>query len=134
MIRIIITGAAGRMGRHLVANIAASDDLQLTGATEYPGSEFQGIDAGSVAGVKPLGVKITPELAPLLDNADAVIDFSTGDVIGNAHMAAAKGLAIVIGTTALTGTTKRNSTGSPTTAHGSSRPPISVWESTCCST
>ena len=102
MIRIIITGAAGRMGRHLVANIAASDDLKLTGATEYSGSEFLGIDAGSVAGVKPLGVKITPELAPLLDNADAVIDFSTGDVIGNARMAAAKGLAIVIGTTALT--------------------------------
>ena len=107
MIRIIITGAAGRMGRHLVANIAASNDLQLTGATEYPGSEFLGIDAGSVAGVKPLGVKplgvkITPELAPLLDNADAIIDFSTGDVIGNAKMAAAKGLAIVIGTTALT--------------------------------
>ena len=72
MIRIIITGAAGRMGRHLVANIAASDDLQLTGATEYPGSEFQGIDAGSVAGVKPLGVKITPELAPM----DWIITFS----------------------------------------------------------
>ena len=53
MIRIIITGAAGRMGRHLVVNIAAADDLQLTGATEYPGSEFQGIDAGSVAGMEP---------------------------------------------------------------------------------
>jgi len=38
MIRIIVTGAAGRMGRHLVANIAESDDLTLTGATEYPGS------------------------------------------------------------------------------------------------
>ena len=34
MIRIIITGAAGRMGRRLVANIAESGDLQLAGATE----------------------------------------------------------------------------------------------------
>ena len=102
MIRIIVIGAAGRMGRHLVACIAASNDLQLTGATEYSGSEFLNIDAGSVAGVQPLGVKITSELLPLLDNADAVIDFSTGDVVGNAKLAAAKGLAIVIGTTALT--------------------------------
>lgn len=102
MIRIIITGAAGRMGRRLVANIAESGDLQLAGATERPGSEFLGMDAGSVAGVQPLGVKITDSLAPLFDQADAVIDFSTGTVVENARQAAAKGLAVVIGTTALT--------------------------------
>ena len=102
MIRIIITGAAGRMGRRLVANIAESGDLQLAGATERPGSEFLGMDAGSVAGVQPLGVRITENLAPLFDQADAIIDFSTGTVVENAKLAAAKGLAIVIGTTALT--------------------------------
>ena len=102
MIRIIITGAAGRMGRRLVANIAEAGDLQLAGATERPGSEFLGMDAGSVAGVQPLGVKITENLAPLFDQADAIIDFSTGAVVENAKLAAAKGLAIVIGTTALT--------------------------------
>ena len=102
MIRIIITGAAGRMGRRLVANIAEAGDLQLAGATERPGSEFLGMDAGSVAGVQPLGVKITENLAPLFDQADAIIDFSTGTVVENAKQAAAKGLAIVIGTTALT--------------------------------
>ena len=102
MIRVIITGAAGRMGRRLVANIAESEDLQLTGATEWSGSEFLGLDAGSVAGVQPLGVKITNDFAALVDNADAVVDFSTGDVVANAKIAAAKGLAIVIGTTALT--------------------------------
>ena len=102
MIRIIITGAAGRMGRRLVANLAEAGDLQLAGATERPGSEFLGMDAGSVAGVQPLGVKITENLAPLFDQADAIIDFSTGTVVENAKQAAAKGLAIVIGTTALT--------------------------------
>lgn len=102
MTKIIITGAAGRMGRHLVANIASSEDLVLTGATEWSGSEFLGMDAGSVAGVKALGVAITPELDPLLDNADVVVDFSTGDVVDNARKAAAKNVAVVIGTTALT--------------------------------
>lgn len=101
MIRIIIAGAAGRMGRRLVANIAESQDLVLTGATERTGSEFLGLDAGAVAGVRPLGVKITENFAALLDGADAVIDFSTGHVIENARLAAAKGLSIVIGTTAL---------------------------------
>ena len=102
MIRIIIAGAAGRMGRRLVANIAESEDLALAGATERPGSEFLGLDAGAVAGVRPLGVGITENFAELLDSADAVIDFSTGRVIENARLAAAKGLSIVIGTTALT--------------------------------
>ncbi len=102
MIRIIIAGAAGRMGRRLVANIAESEDLALAGATERAGSEFLGLDAGSVASVRPLGVRITENFEELLDGADAVIDFSTGRVIENARLAAAKGLSIVIGTTALT--------------------------------
>ncbi len=107
MIRIIITGAAGRMGRRLVANIMESQDLKLTGATERAGSEFLGLDAGSVAGCAPAGVKITDDFAPLVEHADAVIDFSTGAVIENARIAAAKGLSIVIGTTALTAADKQ---------------------------
>lgn len=102
MIRIIVTGAAGRMGRRLVANIAESGDLKLAGATERPGSEFLGLDAGTVAGVAPQGVRITDDFAGLVSQADAVIDFSTGAVIANARLAASKGLSIVIGTTALT--------------------------------
>ena len=102
MIRIIVTGAAGRMGRRLVANIAEAEDLKLAGATERPGSEFLGLDAGAVAGVAPQGVRITDDLAGLVDQADAVIDFSTGAVIANARLAASRGLSIVIGTTALT--------------------------------
>jgi len=90
------------MGRHLVANIAESQDMKLVGATERPDSEFIGMDAGSVAGVPSLGVKISADFPALLGNADAVIDFSTGAVIQNARLAAAKGLSIVIGTTALT--------------------------------
>jgi 4-hydroxy-tetrahydrodipicolinate reductase len=47
MIRVVISGAAGRMGRHLISNIVSSGDMTLAGATEREGSEFLGMDAGS---------------------------------------------------------------------------------------
>ena len=105
MLRIIITGAAGRMGRRLVANLAEDPALELAGATEYPGSSLIGADAGELAGAGVLGVKIVPSLEEAFANGgkvDAVIDFSTGAVVDNAKLAAEKGAGIVIGTTALT--------------------------------
>ena len=103
MIRTIITGSAGRMGKALVAAIAANPEFQLAGATEYPASPFIGQDAGTVAGVAALDVPISASLSPeMLANADAIIDFSTGNVLENARAAAKAGLSIVIGTTALT--------------------------------
>lgn len=103
MIRTIITGSAGRMGKALVAAIAADPEFKLAGATEYPASPVIGQDAGTVAGVAALGVPVSASLTPeMLANADAIIDFSTGNVLENARAAAKAGLSIVIGTTALT--------------------------------
>ena len=102
MLNIIITGAAGRMGRFLVANVASDPELTLVGATEWAQSEFLGIDAGSLAGVGELGVKISSELKDSIQNADAVVDFSTGSVLEHARICAENNKAIVIGTTALT--------------------------------
>ncbi len=101
MIRTIVIGAAGRMGRMFVSNIMASDDLELTGAVEWSGCPELGKDAGLLAGCGEAGVKITAELKPLLANADAIIDFSTGCVVADAEMAVDNNCAIVIGTTAL---------------------------------
>ena len=63
MIRVVITGAAGRMGRMLVAAAAADPEFKLVGATEYAGSEFIGQDAGRLAGVAELGVKLENSLS-----------------------------------------------------------------------
>ncbi len=101
MIRIVIVGAAGRMGRHLITNIMKSSDLKLAGAVEYAASPFLGQDAGVVAGMGESGVKITADLKEAVKNADSIIDFSTGNVIENATVAAAAGLSIVVGTTGL---------------------------------
>jgi len=100
-IKVVITGAGGRMGRRLVARVVEADDMELVGATEYPESPLIGKDAGIVAGVGELGVAVSADLASCLDGADAVVDFSTGDVAGNAEAAVSAGAAVVIGTTAL---------------------------------
>lgn len=101
MIRIIIIGAAGRMGRRLVANTLESQDLTLTGAIEVSGNPLLGSDAGAVAGSRECGVKITDNLSAALKNADVIIDFSTGSVVANVTAAVEAGCAAVIGTTAL---------------------------------
>ncbi len=101
MINITIVGAAGRMGKRLIANIAESEDLKLSGAIEYSESPFLGMDAGIVAGIAEQGVKISADIADALGNSDAIIDFSTGNVLNNAKQAVDNNCAVVIGTTAL---------------------------------
>ncbi len=98
---IVIVGAGGRMGKRLVARVMEAADMELVGATEYSGSPLLGKDAGLVAGVGEAGVEISAELAPCLERADAIIDFSTGDVAANAEAAVAAGAAVVIGATAI---------------------------------
>lgn len=100
MNRVVIVGSAGRMGKRLVYNILESEDMELAGAVECEGNPVLGQDAGMVAGHSDSGVKIESELN--LENADAVIDFSTGGtVLKNARNAVKNNCSVIIGTTAL---------------------------------
>ncbi len=101
MLKIVIVGAAGRMGRMLIDQVAQADDLELVGAIEYAGSSLLGADSGVIAGTGANNVLISADLAAVLPGADAVIDFSTGDVVGAARLAAEYKVSSVIGTTAL---------------------------------
>ena len=103
MIRTVIIGAAGRMGRMLVANVAKNANFELAGATEYAGSPDLGQDAGVLAGVGELGVKITSDLGEILKTRpDAVINFATAGVMEATKAAVASGAAVVIGSTLIT--------------------------------
>lgn len=82
MIRTVVVGAAGRMGRMLVAHVMADADLELCGALEAEGSPLLGQDAAAVAGLQPCGVPITADAQAAFANADAVIDFTPGIHIG----------------------------------------------------
>lgn len=102
MIRTVVVGAAGRMGRRLVANLLESGTLKLAGAVECPDSPFLGQDAGAVAGCGNAGVVITADLADALKGASAVINFATTGVVEGTRLAAESGCSAVVGTTALT--------------------------------
>ncbi|PIP03191.1 MAG: 4-hydroxy-tetrahydrodipicolinate reductase [Zetaproteobacteria bacterium CG12_big_fil_rev_8_21_14_0_65_54_13] len=98
-IRVIVVGASGRMGRMLVRAVAESRHGLLAGATERPGSEFVGRDAGELAGVETLAVRIVDDINACAD-ADVLIDFTApAATLKHAAFAAGRGMGMVIGTT-----------------------------------
>ncbi len=100
--RLIVAGASGRMGRTLVQAIAASAGVTLAGAIEAPGSPAIGRDAGELAGIGANGVALAADIAPLIDRADGVIDFTVPAAsVALAERVAGTGLVHVIGTTGL---------------------------------
>jgi 4-hydroxy-tetrahydrodipicolinate reductase len=100
--RLIVAGAGGRMGRTLVKAIAETKGLVLAGALEDARSPLIGWDAGTLAGVSEIGVKLVGDAAPLIEKADGIVDFTipTATVALNA-VAAQAGKVHVIGTTGL---------------------------------
>ncbi len=75
-LRLGVCGAAGRMGRRVVAAVAADPGWKLVAALEAPGHPALGQDAGVYAGTPPLGVFISQELSPG-NIPEVMIDFST---------------------------------------------------------
>ncbi|MFH4268471.1 4-hydroxy-tetrahydrodipicolinate reductase, partial [Acinetobacter baumannii] len=74
--RIGILGAGGRMGRILIQAVQQAG-YQLGAAVVRPESTLIGADAGELAGIGSIGVKLTGSLAEVLKDCDVVIDFST---------------------------------------------------------
>lgn len=102
MARVTVLGASGRMGTALIRLIAAGGEHQLVGALGEPGDPSLGRDAGQVAGLDPLGVMITDDLAAALDGCHVAIDFTAAVVTArHAQACAADGHALVVGTTGL---------------------------------
>ncbi len=104
MARIAVLGASGRMGTALIRLIAAGGEHQLAGALGEPGDPALGRDAGQVAGLDPVGVRITASLQEALrgggHGTQVVIDFTAPSVTArHAEACAAAGQALVVGTT-----------------------------------
>jgi 4-hydroxy-tetrahydrodipicolinate reductase len=98
--RLVVTGAAGRMGRMLVKLIAETPGVALAAAIERAGSAAIGEDAGQLAGLGATGVTISDDpLAAMLD-VDGVVDFSSpASSVETAALAAQARIAYVVGTT-----------------------------------
>jgi 4-hydroxy-tetrahydrodipicolinate reductase len=79
MIRVAVAGAAGRMGRTTCEAVEAAEDLALAGRAD------------------PV---LDTAVADVLEDADVLVDFTRPDqAVGNAALAAAAGVHVVIGTT-----------------------------------
>src|SRR5258706_449834 len=99
-LKIVVTGASGRMGRTLIREIAQGSGITLCGALEMEGHPNLGLDSGTLAGMQPNGIKLTADPLTLLAHAQAVVDFTTPMVSTMlAELAAQARIVHVIGTT-----------------------------------
>ncbi|MCO5063871.1 MAG: 4-hydroxy-tetrahydrodipicolinate reductase [Rhizobiaceae bacterium] len=98
--KLVVVGAAGRMGQTLVRAIAAAPGVTLAAAVERKGAAQIGRDAGELAGVGKIGVAITDDPLPAFASADGVVDFtSPSATVEFAGYAAQARIAHIIGTT-----------------------------------
>ena len=99
--RIGVLGAGGRMGRILIQAVHEAG-YQLAAAVERPESSLIGTDAGELAGIGAVGVKVVGQLQDVLKDCDVVVDF-TAPVATQQHLklCCEAGVAIVIGTTGM---------------------------------
>ena len=100
MIRVVLAGATGWVGRALLPAIVASSDLKLVAAVSRSAA---GKDAGEAAGAAATGVKVVATLAEALATpSDVLVDYTKPNVVG-AHTleAIAAGRHVVVGASGL---------------------------------
>jgi 4-hydroxy-tetrahydrodipicolinate reductase len=97
-----VIGCGGRMGRMLLAEIAAAEDCALVGGTAAPGSAHVGSDLGELAGIGSIGLAAGNAAGELIRTSDVIIEFSVAAATtSHAELAAELGTPLVIGTTGL---------------------------------
>lgn len=101
MLKLAIQGAAGRMGRRLIALAGETDDLRVVAAIDAAASARLGQDAGTLCGIGAMGVPLSAQCG---GEFDVMVDFSlpAGAMLAvDACLAA--GRPLVSGTTGLNG-------------------------------
>lgn len=104
MLKVIVAGAAGRMGKRIVHMVHENPNTTVAGAFERPDHPDVDRDAGAVAGVGELGIPIAPSLKEVMDQGDVLIDFTGPEAtLDHVREMVPAGRAMVIGTTAIKG-------------------------------
>lgn len=102
MVKVIVAGAAGRMGRRICYMVSRHPGLQLVAGFERAGSPEVGKDIGETAGIGAIGVPIAGSLEEVIDQGEVIIDFTFHEATMQiARLAARHKKAMVIGTTGL---------------------------------
>jgi 4-hydroxy-tetrahydrodipicolinate reductase len=100
MIRVVLAGVTGWVGRALLPAIVASSDLKLVAAVSRKAA---GQDAGEAAGTGAIGVTTVATLAEALSiPSDVLVDYTKPDIVGPHTLEAiAAGRHVVVGTSGL---------------------------------
>lgn len=100
--KIGVVGCGGRMGRMLVAEIAATEGCSVAGGSEAPHSGYINQDIGELAGIGRIGIAVGEAVDKVIRVSDVVLEFtSPAATAEHAALAAELGKAMVIGTTGL---------------------------------
>jgi 4-hydroxy-tetrahydrodipicolinate reductase len=88
------------MGRNLVQSCCDNSNCQLGAAIEHEHSPFIGSDAGELAGIGKLNIKLVSQLSDITGDFHTLIDFTRPEVtLKNLEFCVANKKNIVIGTT-----------------------------------
>lgn len=99
-LKIGIVGAGGRMGRQLIQAVHQAEGVELGAAFEREGSSLVGADAGELAGIGVIGVKVSDNLESQVANFDLLIDFTRPEgTLKHLQICAEHQKKMVIGTT-----------------------------------
>ena len=100
MIKVIVTGAGGRMGSHIVDMVLKDREFKLVGAIEKKGHKSVGKDIGKILEGEECKIVIVDELTRVIKEGDVIIDFTTPQAsLEFLHIAVNYKKPIVIGTT-----------------------------------
>lgn len=98
--KLVVVGAAGRMGQTLIRLIHETPGVTLHAAVERETSAFIGKDAGEIAGLGVNGVTISSDPLEAFLHAEGVIDFtSPASTVNFAALAAQARIVHIVGTT-----------------------------------
>jgi 4-hydroxy-tetrahydrodipicolinate reductase len=98
--KLVVVGAGGRMGRTLVRLITETPGVVVHAAIERADSPLIGEDAGALAGIGDIGVRLSSDMLAAVVEADGIVDFTApAATLGYAELAAQARIVHVIGTT-----------------------------------
>lgn len=117
-LRLAVAGATGRTGRTVVQLAARDPAFTIAAAVAAPSDPQLGQDAGPVAGITPLSVAVTADIAV---PCDVLIEFTLpAGCAAWAHWCAARAIPLVSGTTGLDQTQQA-------TLHAAARRTAVLW-------
>ena len=100
-VRVLVTGATGKMGQAVMKGILEDPGCSLVGAVDI---RMTGIDVGTILGTECLGVKVEEDISKAIDASlpDVMVDFTIPEVAQfNIKTALRMNVYPVVGTTGL---------------------------------